>query len=320
MLDDEVLTVVVTLDPQLVGESVERADVGQVEAVPQALGATLGHRPDAQHDAAVAVDEVQRDVAVGEASRRPGGDRVAEQHRVGEAVDADFLARGEGAEHAGENGAHQLGRADPHLGAVGRRRGQARLESRLRIDCVEREVHPDHGAAAAAAADLEAGGEGGDQGQADPQARPVDVGTGTDAHALVADLDRQPVALGEGLDREHSLCALRVGVDDDVHRRLGHDRLQIGDRRLVHPEVLTEARQGVADDGDVLGPSREQHPQLPIDRPWSCSRICPVRWMTMAPLLPEASISIRCLWNFLPRPDSDKPERGSAGRESGVLR
>ena len=56
---------------------------------------------------------LRRDVAVVEALRGAGGDRVGEQHRVGEAVDGDLAAGGERAERAAEDRAQQLRRCRP---------------------------------------------------------------------------------------------------------------------------------------------------------------------------------------------------------------
>src|ERR1044072_9048274 len=45
--DYEVLAFGAVLDPQLVGQLLQRAaDLGELEAFPQAGGATVGHRPD----------------------------------------------------------------------------------------------------------------------------------------------------------------------------------------------------------------------------------------------------------------------------------
>ena len=285
------------------------ADVGQVEAVAEPLGAALHHRPDPEDDAAGAVGKAERDVAVGEADGGGGGDRVAQQHRVGEAVDADLLARGEGAEDAGEDRLHQLRRTDPHLGRR-RRRGQLapRRLDRVFLVAAQPQVHADRGAAVAAAADLEAGGEGGDQGEADPQARPVDVGARPDPHPAIADLDRQALVLGEGVDFERPLAVLGVGMDDDVHRRLGDDRLQVGERGLVHPQLLAEAGESMPNHGDVLRPGRQRHPQPRSIIRGRVQDSNPVIRGSPSPFCPEASISIGRLTIRLPPRISGKPE------------
>ena len=132
--DDEELAVVVLLDPQLVGQRLQRAaDLGQVEAGAQPLGAAALHRADPQLDALLAVGDAERDVAVAEALRGAGGDRVAEQHRVGEAVDGDLAAGGEGAEGAAEDRRDQLRVADPHLGLLGGAAATAVLARRVLV-------------------------------------------------------------------------------------------------------------------------------------------------------------------------------------------
>ena len=104
-----------------------------------------------------------------------------------------------------------------------------------------------------AAVDLEAAGEGGDQRQADPQARALDVGAGADAAAGVAHDDGQALVLRARLDLERPGPS-SVGVDDDVHAGLGDDRLQVGDARFVHAELLGQPGECVADDRDVRRP------------------------------------------------------------------
>ena len=189
-----------------------------------------------------------------EAARGAGGDRVAEQHRVGEAVDGDRAAGGEGAQGAAEDRADQVGVADSQLGLLGggRRAGLLTVLPRLLATSPQRQVHADLGAAVDAALDLEAAGEGGDQGQADPQAGPVDVGARPDPHPEVADDDGEALLAGDRLDLEQTRLIGGVGVDDDVHAGLGDDRLQVGDARFVHPDPLRQAGEGVADDSDVL--------------------------------------------------------------------
>ena len=105
MRDDEELAVVALLDPHLVGQRLQRAaQLRQLEALAQALGAAAlpSARPASSTPSARSA-MLRRDVAVGEALGSAGGDRVAEQHRVGESVDADFAAGGESAEGAAEN-------------------------------------------------------------------------------------------------------------------------------------------------------------------------------------------------------------------------
>ena len=83
----------------------------------------------------------------------------------------------------------------------------------------ERQVHRDLGAAVDAALDLEAAGERGNQGQPNPQAGPLDVRARADAHAVVADGDREAVVLGDRSHLERAGAVGRIGVDHDVQRR-----------------------------------------------------------------------------------------------------
>ena len=127
---------------------------------------------------------------------------------------------------------------------------------------VQGHPHRDFGAAVEPAGDREAAREGRDQRQAEPQARAVDIGLGPDAPALVADDDREPFGIGVGLDRQRARLP-RVGVGDDVHAGLGHDGLEVGDSRFVHPDLLSEPGEGVPDHSDVLRFCRKQHLEPP---------------------------------------------------------
>ena len=203
-------------------------------------------------------------MAVLEALRGAGGDRIAEQHRVGEAVDGDLVAGGEGAEGAAEDRRRPARAGRPasrsprrRLGAAATRLALGRSSSRGS----ERQVHADLGAAVDAALDLEAAGEGGDQGQADPQAGPSTSGRGRIPMPKSRTTTVRPSMLGHRLDLEQARLVLRIGMDDDVHAGLGDDRLQVGDPRFVHPDPLGQAGEGVTDDRHVLSPGGKRHLQ-----------------------------------------------------------
>src|SRR5205823_13191309 len=90
----EVLARLVADAAHLVGEALDRgAESGDLELAPQPLARAAGHRADPQVDAAVAIldDQVNRPAV--EALRGEGRDRIAEQYRVGEAVDREIASR-----------------------------------------------------------------------------------------------------------------------------------------------------------------------------------------------------------------------------------
>ena len=76
---------------------------------------------------------------------------------------------------------------------------------------------------------------------------------------MVADDDAEALGIGKRLHLERAGLALRVGVDDDVHAGLGDDRLQVGDRRLVHPDLLGQPGESVTDDRDILSTRWKGH-------------------------------------------------------------
>jgi hypothetical protein len=132
----------------------------------------------------------------------------------------------------------------------------------------ERQAHRHLGAAVGAAGDREAVAEGADQGEAEAQAGPLDVGPRADSDPPVADDDNQAVTVGAGLDVERPGAAL-VGVDGDVHAGLGDDRLEVGQARFVHPDLLRQPGEDVADHGNVCRFGWKHHlkpPGLVADR------------------------------------------------------
>ena len=193
-----------------------------------------------------------------------GGDRVGEQHRVGDPVDGDLVAGGERGQRAAQHRPEELRRADPQLGRLGHRRAAA---VRVRSSSADRPASCSGRCmrisvpALDPAADLEARGERRDQRQADPQAGPVDAGARADPRPKSRTATVRPSCVGHRLDLERAGLALRVGVDDDVHAGLGDDRLQVGDRRLVHADPLGQAGDRVAHHRDVLRPRGKRHLQ-----------------------------------------------------------
>jgi hypothetical protein len=51
-------------------------------------------------------------------------------------------------------------------------------------------------------------------------------------------------------------------VDDDVRAGLGHRELDVGEDLVVDVQRVAEPSEGVPDDGDVLGPSRQREDEI----------------------------------------------------------
>ena len=78
----------------------------------------------------------------------------------------------------------------------------------------------------------------------------------------IADDDGEAVGVGVGLDCKWAGLT-RIGMGDDVHACLGDDGFEIGDPRLVHPDLLGETGEGVSDHRNVLRFCRKQHLEPP---------------------------------------------------------
>ncbi len=184
------------------------------------------------------------------------GDRVGDQHGIGDPVDGEVAPRGQGADDAREHRCQQLGAVDRQLGPLSLLRLDLDFVSRgLRTATPQRHAHHDLGAPIDAAGDREAARKRGDQRETQAQAVAVAVRLWADSRTFVANHDGQSFRVGPRLDAERPGLA-PIGMQDDVHAGLGDDGLQIGQPGLVHADLLGQPSEGMANHSHVLGLGR----------------------------------------------------------------
>ena len=150
-------------DLHRLGQGAQRALARQVHLGKQALTPAVDEGPDPDVERARFIADRDRHHPVREVVCGAGRDRVAQQHRVREALDREVGPRGERADHSGEHGLRHLARHDFDPERI---RGRDTLAASSRRLPVSRERKTNRGRAALArfAADLEPVRERGDQG------------------------------------------------------------------------------------------------------------------------------------------------------------
>ena len=252
--DREHLAVAVVLDPDLVGEPLERGvERGDPHSVEQPLPAAVPQRADPDLERAVVLGDRDPRGAVGEARGAPA--EIASLSRTAsESSSTERSARVANIEITRERiGAEQLAgrQVDPgpvvDLAASGGRLGARRWRE---IGTLIRTSVPWPGAPLISKLRVSAAISG----RPRRRLRRSTSASGPDPRAVVA--HARPRATSSSRQASTSSgpgLSLVVGVDDDVHARLGDHRLQVGDLGRLHLERLGEAGERVADQGYVRG-------------------------------------------------------------------